>query len=329
MEKYRSHSIPIGKILAELSDRRWLALLPILLAGFITACSTEPVEPKLEIKIVANNWASSEVNAEIARQLIAANFDYQVEIVRLDENAQWAEIAQGDAHISLEVWPSAHRENVQEYIEKQATVEFAGFLGPIGQVNWYVPAYMIEKYPSLARWDGYLNPELAELFSTAETDGAGQLLSIDPNEFTFDEAIIQNLGLPLKVVYAGSEDAILAGAEAAMDRKDPVLFYLWTPHYFHAKYDLVPVELPQFYLGCYDNPAAVDCRYPEETLFKIVWYLLDEEAPDVYTFITRMEYALQDQVAILGAIEAEEITAAAAAREWIADNEAIWETWLP
>lgn len=306
---------------------RLIGILTLLL--LLAGCSTEPVEEKLEIKIVANNWTSSEVNAQIAKQIIESELGYTVEIIPLDENAQWAEIGQGDVHISLEVWPSGHRQNIQEYIEKQQTVEFAGFLGPVGQVNWYVPQYVIDKYPSLTRWDGYLDPELAALFATAETGQAGQLLSLDRDEFTIDEAIIQNLNLPLETIYAGSEDAILTGVQAALDREDPILFYLWTPHAFHAQYDLVPVELPTYYQGCFDNPAGVDCGYPEETLFKIVWYLLEEEAPDVHTVISRMQIALSDQVAMLGAIETEEISAERAASIWIADNEIIWETWLP
>ena len=280
------------------------------------------------IKIVANNWGGSEVNAAIAAELIHTELGYETEIVRLDENAQWAEIASGDAHISLEVWPSGHQENMQEFIEKQQTVDFAGFLGPVGKVSWYVPAYMLERYPELDDWESLKRDEISLLFATAETNGRGQLLGPRETDTTFDEAIIENLELPFEVVYAGSERAIMAGVEAAIAREDPILFYFWTPHALHAEYDLVPIELPEFYLGCWDNPAGVDCDYPEETLFKIVWYRLQEEAPDVYSFVRRMQLTLEDQVGMLGEIKMDEVDAATAAEHWIKENRAVWESWL-
>lgn len=306
----------------------FFALLLVGCGGDAEAQSL-PVKEKIDIVIVQNNWGSSQVNAEVAKALLHDELGYTVEIVNLDENAQWSEISQGDAHISLEVWPSAHQENMLEFIEKQRTVDYAGLLGPTGRIGWYVPDYVIEKHPEVATWEGLKDSEIAEYFATAETGDKGQFLAPGRQDRTHDEAIISNLDLPFEVIYAESEVGILAGVEAAIDREGPILFYLWTPHVIHAEHELVEVKLPEFYSGCHDNPAGVDCGYPDEQLFKIVWGELAVEAPEVYTFIRNMRYSINDQISMLADIKENEVTPEKAAAHWIEANEDVWKNWLP
>ncbi|MEM8857802.1 MAG: glycine betaine ABC transporter substrate-binding protein [Chloroflexota bacterium] len=304
-----------------------LALIAIfILAGCGEA---EAIEEKIKIVIVQNNWGSSQVNAEVAKQLMESELGYEVELVNLDENAQWSEISQGDAHISLEIWPSGHRDNISEFIEKQRTVAYAGLLGPVGRIGWFVPDYVLETYPQVATWEGLMDPEVADYFATAETGDKGQILGPGRLDRTHEEAIISNLDLPFEVIYAESETGILAGVEAAIDREGPILFYLWTPHVIHAEHELTEIQLPEYYPGCHDVPAAVDCAYPDELLFKIVWGELAVEAPEIYTFIRNMELTLDDQIGMLAEIKEDEITPTKAAEHWIKANEDVWKNWLP
>lgn len=292
-------------------------------------CRQDEAAKKLEIIIVQNNWGSAQINAQIAKQLIESELGYTVALVSLDENAQWAEIARGDAHISLEIWPSAHIDNYIEFVEKQQSVSDAGKLGPVGRIGWYVPGYVIDKYPQVATWQGLQQAEVAAYFATAETAPYGQLLGPRRQDHTFEESIIHNLELPFEVIYAGSEAGILAGVEAAIDRQGAIMFYLWTPHVIHAEYDLVEVKLPDYYPGCHADPAVVDCGYPDEVLYKIVWSKLAAEAPEIDAFIRKMHLELSDQIAMLAEIKRDEVTAEVAAGHWIEANESKWKSWLP
>ena len=129
------------------------------------------------------------------------------------------------------VWPSGHAQNVVDFIDNpDGNVANAGLLGPVGKIGWYMPTYMVDQHPELATWEGFMDPELAKLFATAETGDNGQFLGGDPSFVQYDEAIIENLGMPMEVVYAGSEQAILASLDAAYNREEPILIYLWTPH---------------------------------------------------------------------------------------------------
>ena len=283
------------------------------------------------IKLAENNWSASTLNVTIAKILLEEQMGYKVELVSLDENAQWSAIAKGDLHASLEIWPSGHVKDTKQYIEEQKSIENGGLLGPIGKIGWYVPTYMVEQHPELATWEGFKDPKLASLFKTAETGDKGQFLAGDPSFVQYDADIIKNLGLNLQVVHAGSSEAELAALQAAYSRKDPILFYFWTPHSVHAQYDLAEVKLPSYTPDCYakSESGSVACDYPTDDLFKIFWPGLKEAAPQVYQFLKAMHYTTQDQITMIAAVELDKKTPEEAARAWLDANKETWQKWLP
>ena len=282
------------------------------------------------IKLAVNPWTGSEVNVAVAAQLLESEFGYSTEIVNIDENAQWAAIGSGDLHASLEVWPSGHAENVATFIDGGGGVVNGGLLGPIGKIGWYVPTYVVDANPELATWEGFQDPALAGLFATAETGDKGQFLGGDPSFVQYDGDIIANLGLELEVVFAGSEEALLAALDSAVSREEPVLFYFWTPHSVHNAYDLTEVALPDYSDACYEGAGAggVDCDYPADDLFKIMWEDLETEAPAAHTLLSNMNYTTADQISMLAAVETDGLSVEEAAAAWIEENEATWMAWL-
>ncbi len=317
---------------------QWIVFVSLALFA-LSACAQQAAE-KPTIKFAENPWSASMINVQVARIILEEEMGFPVEIVTLDENAQWASLANGDLDASLEVWtfsaclevwPSGHAENVHEYIEDQGVVENGGLLGPIGKIGWYIPTYMVEQNPALATWEGFTDSASAAQFATAETGDKGQFLAGDPSWVQYDADIINNLGMNLEVVVAGSEEAILAALDSAYSRQDPVLFYFWTPHSVHAQYDLTEVQLPEYSDECYAgaDTGGVDCDYPADNLFKIFWSGLQEKAPDAYQFLKNFNYSTEDQIQMIAAVELEGKTAEEAAREWMAANESKWRGWIP
>jgi glycine betaine/proline transport system substrate-binding protein len=286
------------------------------------------------IALAANPWNGSRLNVAVAAQLLESELGYKAEITELDENAQWAAINAGDLNASLEIWPSGHAKNVVDFIDNpDGRVENIGLLGPVGKIGWYVPTYVIKDHPELATSEGFADPELAKLFATAETGDKGQFLAGDPSFVQYDESIITNLDLPLQVVSAGSEEALLAALDSAYSRQEPILLYLWTPHSALNAYDLTEVKLPAYSEDCYASAATdgadIACDYPPDELFKIANKDLAEQAPAAYTLIKNMSYTTKDQIEMLAAVETDGLTVEEAAAQWITDHPDVWKTWLP
>ncbi len=279
------------------------------------------------ITLVANPWPGSYANVHVAEQVMESELGIDVAITEIDENAQWAGLDSGELSAVLEVWPSGHEDNYQQYIEELGTVEDLGELGALGQIGWFVPSYVIEENPEMATWEGFAGEE--GIFATSETGSAGQFLAADPSFVQFDETIIDNLGLDFEVVQSGSEAAQLTAVESAIEQQEPVLFYFYTPHWMHEKYDLSMVELPDYEEGCEEPADERTCGYPEDVLFKAVNAELDETAPTASEFLSRfeMENAWQDEITFL--IDEEGMEPADAAAEWVAQNEDVWQVWLP
>ena len=286
---------------------------------------------KPTIRLAENPWSAAALNTAIAKILLEEQLGYPVEVISIGESAQWPAMAAGDLDASLEVWPSGHADNVAEYIEKQGVVENGGPLGPIGKIGWYIPSYLLEDYPELATWEGFTSPEAAKLFSTAETGDKGQFLTGDPSWTSYEDQMIENLGMDFQIVAAGSEEALLAALDSAYSRQEPILFYFWTPHSVHAEYDLTEVELPPYSDECYAkaDEGGVDCDYPSDELFKIFRAGLKDDAPDAYTLLKNMNYSTEDQIEMIAAVELEGMEIEDAARAWLDANEETWKSWLP
>ena len=304
-------------------------------SGGASPAAGVPDNSDTDLKIAVNAWLGSAANANVAANLLADKLGYQdssgstVELVEIDEYAQFPALSTGELDATLEIWPSGHAKDYKKYIEGDQGVVDGGPLGITGYIGWYVPTYMVEDNPELASWEGLKGNE--DLFRTAESGDAGQLVDGDPSFVTFDQPIADNLGLNLKVVYAGSEAAELSGLKAAYQQQDPYLFYFWKPHWAQQKYDLTQVELPEVTPEC-EQAAAEDadayaCGYPADELYKAFNGDLQTKAPAAFAFLQAMQYTEGDQNSIAFDVNSG-MDPADAAQKWIDANPDVWQPWV-
>lgn len=308
----------------------WRGFVALLagLAVTVAACGdgTDGAEPT--INLVINPWTASALNAHVAAQIIESELGNPVELVNIDENTMFTGLSDGTLDAVLEIWPSGVTADLQSYFDDGSVVNI-GELGTIGKIGWFVPRYVVEMFPSLATWEGFQDPEVAEAFATAETGSLGRFLGTDPSYAQYDEAIIENLDLPFTVVFSGSEPATVAELDTRVEFEEPIVLYWWTPTAAVATYDLVNVPLPAYSDECYADPALIDCDYPEDVLFKAASAALAEKDPDVYAFLEAFTLTTDDQLSMLPPVELDGMDPADVAAEWISANESTWRAWLP
>jgi glycine betaine/proline transport system substrate-binding protein len=298
-------------------------------AGGSTSGAAVPDNSDVTINIAVSPWVGSAANANVAKDLLEEKLGYTVELTEIDEYAQFPALANGDLDATLEVWPSGHAKDQKKYIDSGNGVVDGGLLGVDGQIGWWLPTYMVDQNPDLATWEGLKGNE--DMFKTAESGDAGQILDGDPSFVTFDQPIADNLGLNLKVVYAGSEAAELSALDTAYQKQDPILMYFWTPHWAQDKYDLTNVELPVVTPACEaaaaDNVDAYACAYPPDPLYKAFNDGLEAKAPAAFAFLSAMSYRNDDQNGI-GLEISDGTDPAEAAQTWIDANPDVWQSWV-
>jgi glycine betaine/proline transport system substrate-binding protein len=284
------------------------------------------------LKIAVNPWTGSAVNANVAKLLLEQELGYTVELVEIDENTQFPALASGSLDASLEVWPSGHAEEIQRYIEgrrggplRDGGVVRGGELGLIGNIGWWIPTYLVDEQPELARYQGLRGNENVV---------GGEFLAADPTFVSYDEEIIDSLGLDLNVVHTGSEQALIDRLDDALAREEPVLTYFYEPHWAHRRFDLTEVQLPAFDEECEEaarerDGEGYDCDYANDVLFKAFWLGLEDKAPAAFTFLSNFEYTTDDQQEIAFMVDSEGVPMPQAAQRWIDDNPNVWRAWLP
>jgi glycine betaine/proline transport system substrate-binding protein len=285
------------------------------------------------ITLIVNPWTASRLNAEVAANIIESELGNPVEITEVNENdAMFTGMADGTLDAVLEIWPSGVTDAETAYFD-DGTVVNLGDLGAVGKIGWFVPQYVIDEHPELATWEGFQDPEVASLFATAETGENGRFLGTDPSYSQYDEQIIENLGLPLQVVFSGSEPATVAELDARVAAEEPIVMYWWTPTAAVSAYDLVNVTLPEPTEECAASAAAgdggVDCDYPEDVLFKAASGMLEEKDANVFAFLEAFTMTTEDQLGMLPAVEIDGEEPAEVAAEWVSANEDVWSAWLP
>jgi glycine betaine/proline transport system substrate-binding protein len=281
------------------------------------------------INLAINPWVGSDANVAVAQVLLQDKLGYTVNTTKIDEYAQFPALSSGQLDATLEVWPSGHAKDYKKYISGNNGVVDGGKLGVVGQIGWWIPTYMLTDHPELATWEGLKTD--ADLFKTAESGSAGQILDGDPSFVTFDQPIADNLGLNLKVVYAGSEAAQLTALKTAYAKQAPILMYFWTPHWAQQKYHLTMIKLPDVTPAC-EQAAAGDtskyaCGYPEDDLYKAFNADLQTKAPAAFAFLSAMNYTNDDQN-VIGLGIANGDSPDVAAQKWIDDNPQVWQPWV-
>jgi glycine betaine/proline transport system substrate-binding protein len=284
------------------------------------------------IVLAANPWTGSAVNAYVAKVVLEAN-GTPVEVIDIDENSTWVGLDDGSIDAVLEVWPSGHAADYETYITGKQSVVDLGLLGPEAKIGWYVPTFVIDENPALATWEGFQDPELAKLFSTAESGAdLGQFLMGDPSYVTFDEQIIANLGLPLKYVVAGSEAALITAIQKSIDEKTPLLLQFWQPHWLQSKVALTEVKLPEVTDACTESAAAADgmyaCDYPVDKLYKAASAGLEAKNAAAFAMLSKFQLTTEQQNEIAAMVDSDGMTPLDAATAWVEANADVVAGWM-
>jgi glycine betaine/proline transport system substrate-binding protein len=302
-----------------------LAVAGIAASAIAIGASVSRGASKPTITLANNSWEGSVANNVVAQYVIEKNLGYNVNLVTIDEIPAWPAMVQGKISAVMEVW--GHSPLYSQYVVGNKKVVDAGIEGPDGNIGWYVPTYLMQQHPELKDWKGVQKDW--KLFVTPQSSPQGQFLDGSPSYVTNDQALVKNLKINLKVVFAGSEAAQLTQIEADYKAKKPVIFYWYTPQYQNAIYKFSQVALPPWTATCAKlKPAAVNCAYPPYHLYKVMSANLAKQAPDVANFIKRFTWTADDQNSVSYNLAVKHMSNTAAAAAFVNSHQALVKSWL-
>jgi glycine betaine/proline transport system substrate-binding protein len=275
------------------------------------------------LNMAINPWVGYEANAAVVDYIAKTQLGATVNEKVLKEEVSWQGFANGDVDAIIENW--GHADLAKKYIDTDKVALNAGKTGNKGIIGWYVPPWLAKEHPEVLDYKK-LN-DLAANFKTSESGDKGQFLAGDPSFVTNDEALIQNLGLNYKVVYSGSEAALIEAFRTAEKQKKWLIGYFYEPQWFLSEVPLVKVNLPPYTDGCDADPKKVACDYPEYILDKVVSKKFADANPKLYNLVKNFNWTNDDQNLVAGYINSG-MSHDDAAKKWADANESKWKAWL-
>lgn len=298
-----------------------------MLAGS-TAWAVESSDP---IKLTLHDWSGQLINTKIMGSILE-EAGYNVEYVQADYIAQFAGLKTGDLHLAMEIWETTGREALDE-ANATGKVVTVGETGLMAIEEWWYPSYMKELCPGLPNWEAL--KDCSEEFATAETAPMGRYVGGPVTWGGFDEERIEALELDFEVVHAGTDAALFAELESAYQRKDPVMLWVYVPHWAPAKYDGEFVEFPPYSAECYADPAvgvnpgaAYDCGKPRGPIWKAAWAGLQDKWPGAYKIVEAYHVENDEMSAMVGKADLEGVDIDVVVADWMSTNKDRWSGWL-
>ena len=151
----------------------------------------------------------------------------------------------------------------------------------------------------------------------------------------FDDERVEVLGMDFEVVHAGTDAALFAELEAAYQRQDPIVLWVYAPHWAPAKYDGKFVEFPAYSSECYNDPsvgvnpdAAYDCGKPRGPIWKAGWSGLADKWPSAAKTIENFKITNEDMGAMVADVDLNGKTVDDVVAAWMADNMDTWTGWI-
>ncbi|MCP1167272.1 choline ABC transporter substrate-binding protein [Limimaricola litoreus] len=141
----------------------------------------------------------------------------------------------------------------------------------------------------------------------------------DGNQLILEMIETGAFGLSEFEVKESSEQGMLAQVDRASKRDEPVIFLGWEPHPMNASYDMTYLEGGDDWFGPNLGGAEV---------YTVTRKGLVEDCPNLGALLGNLEFSLEMENEIMGAILNDGMDPQEAAQQWLAANPEAVEPWL-
>ncbi|TMN21464.1 glycine betaine ABC transporter substrate-binding protein [Lentibacillus cibarius] len=239
-------------------------MIMLMLSAALTACgdnekatsdddeSAKDGELKLgekQVTLATDTYVSNIGATHVVKQLLE-EVGYNVTVKETDVGIEFSGLASGSSDASVGLWlPGTHASYWEEYKDK---LDKMSLVTEEVELALTVPTYMedINSIEDLANNKNNIGEKL-EWDITGISPGAGMM------EIT-KEKVIPSYGLDKDwTLQSSSGPAMAAELKGAIDKKEPIVVTLWTPHWTFNEFDLKMLEDPKNQYGDPDNVFAV------------------------------------------------------------------------
>jgi glycine betaine/proline transport system substrate-binding protein len=293
-----------------------------------------------KVTIADMNWNSASLIANVDKFILEHGYGCEAELVPGDTMPTGISMVEkGEPDIASELWSNSMKKALDTGV-KEGRVRYAGTsLSDGGEEGFWVPAYMVEKDPSLATIKGI--KAQAKLFTHPEDPDKSAIMGC-PAGWTcqittghlFDAMKLEDFGFEL--IDPGSGAGLAGSIAKAYERKKAWLGYYWAPTGILGKYKMVKVDFGSgtdeaHYRACI---TKVDCLDPRPTMFPsskvstVVTESFAKRAPEALAYLNVRSFTNAKMNDLLSWMDDNQADGEFAAEEFLIKNEDLWLNWV-
>lgn len=301
-----------------------LALATVLTASTQSALADNWCDSGHSVKFAGLNWESGMLLTEVMQTILKEGYDCEVDSLPGNSISMENALSTNDIQVFAEEWVGRS----EVWNKAEAAGKVVGVGAPVvGAVEgWYVPRFVIEgdsergiaptapKLKSIADLKQY-----SEIFRDPEEPSKGRFYNC-PAGWTCETENTQMLAdYDLEEHFtnfrSGTGPALDAAVLSSYKRKQPILFYYWSPTALLGKVDLVKL----------DERPGVDKSVSIQVGLSKTFH---DEAPELVTVLSKVNIPIDMLNSYLARMSTENVSASELATIFLADNPQIWSDWV-
>lgn len=258
---------------------------------------------------------------------------YKVEFTPVDYTAHFQGLVTGDFPVTTGAWATTPAP-VEDALESGKVDDY----GPTGVEvleGWWYPSHLVEVCPGLPDFNALKEPGCIAALATAETAPKARFVNA-PADWTTDvDRRAEAFDIDIEIISAGTPVALAAAVTSAIEKREPILAWGYSPYWLTAKYDGAWVEFPAAEDACFTDPAwgsvpdkTWDCGYKTGQIGKLANKDFVARAPLAATILRNLKLATKDVGLATEETDVKGRSMDEVVDEWMAANEATWRGWL-
>jgi glycine betaine/proline transport system substrate-binding protein len=293
-----------------------------------------------KVTIADMNWNSATVIANVDKFILEAGYGCEAELVPGDTMPTGTSmIEKGEPDIAPELWSNALKAALDKGVAEKR-LRYAGkSLSDGGEEGFWVPAYMVEKDPSMATIEGIIKN--AKLFKHPEDPSKSAMMGCPAgwNCQISSANLFRALNLGdagFELVDPGSGAGLSGSIAKSYERGEGWFGYYWAPTAILGKYKMVKVDTGngvdlEHFKAC---TTQADCEDPKVTMYPpspvhtITTEDFASKEPAAYAYLTKRSFTNAAMNELLAWMEDNQADGDIAMEQFMKNNEDVWSKWV-
>ncbi len=287
------------------------------------------------------NWSTASFIAHIDKVILTHGYDCDVELVPGDTVPTGTSMTEkGEPDIAPELWTNSFEKLLAKSVQEKRLRIIGKPLSDGGEEGFWVPQYMVEKFPELASIEGV--KKHSKLFKHPESPKKSAFVGCPSgwscqisSENLFNALKLSDAGF--EIIDPGSAAALDGSITKAYERKKPWFGYYWSPTAILGKYKMVKVDFGSGIDQKHFNEciSQKDCQnpkptmYPASPIYTVVTERFAKASSSSLEYLKKRSFTNVKMNELLVWIDENQADGETAAIYFLKTFPSVWANWLP